>query len=354
MNKHIPNVQDPLSHSEILHNEDVGKDLNKISSRQPVLPKAEDNPRPSTIERAGAILKKEREGQGVSLEIVHEATKIPMDALRAIEEGYTVRLLSPFYYKGFLKMYANYLGIDVSRVIEGYKEEELPQHIAPDAEEFQIPQWMTNFFSRRRKRQMVVVAGVILSLFLFVKIIGFFMSLGSRPSTKKNIAKTEKVETKVARTAAVKKDTGKTVAKKKETKKVVEQEEKKVVLESPKVPEPEIIPKVEAKVQPVLDPKPAAVVPVPAVAVNKEITLTVRAKQNSWLRVKADGSIVFQSTLRLGAVETWMADDEIEISGKNIDQLEFELNGKMIGTLGRKDHNAKKVVITKNGLSVKN
>ena len=39
------------------------------------------------IERAGAILKKARESQGLSLEIVHEATKIPMDALRAIEEG---------------------------------------------------------------------------------------------------------------------------------------------------------------------------------------------------------------------------------------------------------------------------
>ncbi|MCK5014442.1 MAG: DUF4115 domain-containing protein, partial [Candidatus Omnitrophica bacterium] len=89
-------------------------------------------------------------------------------------------------------------------------------------------------------------------------------------------------------------------------------------------------------------------------AVKKEIALTVRAKQNSWLRVRTDGMIVFQSTLRLGDVETWMADDEIEISGKNINQLEFELNGKMIGTLGRKDRNAKKVVITKNGLSVKN
>jgi len=88
-------------------------------------------------------------------------------------------------------------------------------------------------------------------------------------------------------------------------------------------------------------------------AVQKSITLTIRANQNSWLQVKSDGNIVFQSTLRTGAVETWLADSEIVISGRNINQLEFELNGKMIGTLGRKDRNAKKVIITKNGLSVK-
>ena len=41
----------------------------------------------------GQILKKAREAKGLGLDVVHEATKIPMDVLRAIEEGYTVRTL---------------------------------------------------------------------------------------------------------------------------------------------------------------------------------------------------------------------------------------------------------------------
>ena len=57
-----------------------------------------------------SILKSTREAKGLTLEIVHEATKIPMDALRAIEEGYSVRILSPFYYRGFIKIYAEFLG----------------------------------------------------------------------------------------------------------------------------------------------------------------------------------------------------------------------------------------------------
>ena len=34
-----------------------------------------------------SILKTTRLARGLTLEIVHEATKIPMDALKAIEEG---------------------------------------------------------------------------------------------------------------------------------------------------------------------------------------------------------------------------------------------------------------------------
>ena len=85
----------------------------------------------------------------------------------------------------------------------------------------------------------------------------------------------------------------------------------------------------------------------------KNVLLSIRAQKNTWLQVKVDGSTVFESILKKGVSETWIAQKEIELSGKNINQLEFEVNGKMIGTLGREDSQAKKVVITKNGLSVK-
>ena len=39
--------------------------------------------------------------------------KSPWMPLKAIEEGYSVRLLSPFYYRGFIKIYAEFLGLDV-------------------------------------------------------------------------------------------------------------------------------------------------------------------------------------------------------------------------------------------------
>src|ERR1700733_13063975 len=66
------------------------------------------------------MLKTTRQAKGLTLEIVHEATKIPMDALKAIEEGYSSRILSPFYYRGFIKIYAEFLGLDVQEMYKEY------------------------------------------------------------------------------------------------------------------------------------------------------------------------------------------------------------------------------------------
>src|SRR3990167_2543756 len=84
-------------------------------------------------QQKGLVLKQARESRGIALQTVHEATNIPMDVLRAIEEGYTVRTLSPFYYRGFLKMYAKYLNVDVTTVVEDYQPERLPKAISSPA-----------------------------------------------------------------------------------------------------------------------------------------------------------------------------------------------------------------------------
>ena len=52
--------------------------------------------------------------------------------------------------------------------------------------------------------------------------------------------------------------------------------------------------------------------------------------------------------------KSWEARETIEISGRNINELEFEVNGKLLGTLGREDRQAKNVIVTKNGLTVRN
>ncbi|HQL41483.1 MAG TPA: helix-turn-helix domain-containing protein, partial [Candidatus Omnitrophota bacterium] len=52
----------------------------------------------------GLILKQAREAKGISLEAVQDATKIPLDSLKAIEEGYRVRTMTDFYYRAFVKL----------------------------------------------------------------------------------------------------------------------------------------------------------------------------------------------------------------------------------------------------------
>ncbi|MBF0123642.1 MAG: DUF4115 domain-containing protein, partial [Candidatus Omnitrophica bacterium] len=86
--------------------------------------------------------------------------------------------------------------------------------------------------------------------------------------------------------------------------------------------------------------------------VSKKVSLTVRAKSTAWLNVKVDGNTVFQGSLKKNNHVTWDAQKKIELSGKDIDQLEYEANGKAIGKVGRPNSRVKKVIVTPEGLSV--
>ncbi len=321
--------------------------------------------------RSGEILKEARLEKGLSLEAVHESTKIPMDALRAIEEGYTIRTLSPFYIKGFLKIYSTYLNVDISDVLQEFKEEKPAAEVKTtdvDSDfEFRVKQTMKKYFTHQRKRQLITIAGGILGLFILFKTIVFLNHyFHNRPKKDKGQV-VKKVDKKAE--AAKKAEQKKKAAAAAEAKK----KEKKAEANRPKptpapAPTPPAAAPVAAVTTPATNPAPVAqpvaqapaptpsqpIEPIPVVSqpVSKEINLTVRALKKSWLRVKADDRTVFQSTLNKGVVETWRANDQIEITGKNIIHLEFELNGNLIGTLGRKNRKAKSVTITKDGLSV--
>jgi hypothetical protein len=89
-----------------------------------------------------------------------------------------------------------------------------------------------------------------------------------------------------------------------------------------------------------------------AAKATKKVSVAVRAVNNSWLTVRVDGSPVFQGILKKGTSDSWSAAKTITISGKDIDQLEFEVNGKPIGRLNRRGVPAKRIRITPEGLTV--
>jgi cytoskeletal protein RodZ len=290
------------------------------------------------------LLKKAREEKGLSLENVHETTKIPMDVLRAIEDGYRVKSVSPFYYKSFIKIYATFLEVNPSEILESMvvQKEEAPKlptriPIPPPMQsmpEFNTSEWMSRTFTPERKKQVGTFVVIVVGLFIVFKVLGWIkykwthrpVKIAAKIEDKKekNISKIDKKE----QAKTVVKETPKEV-------KVTIKEEKPVIQEVSSV-----------------IPPPVQNTQTSSASVTKNVTLTARAKKSIWLSVKADGVVVFQSTLGSGSVETWLANDKIEISGRNLSQLEFELNGKMMGTLGREDRQAKRIVFTKEGLSV--
>jgi len=64
------------------------------------------------MKELGELLRSEREKKGLSLDEVHESTKISKSALRSLESGLAEDLPHPVYTKGFIKNYAELLGLD--------------------------------------------------------------------------------------------------------------------------------------------------------------------------------------------------------------------------------------------------
>ena len=289
------------------------------------------DPRQQTRPR-GEILKEAREAQGLALLTVHESTKIPMDVLKAIEEGYTVRTLSPFYLKGFVKMYAQYLGVDVNQVLEPAPPKDTPAEKVKDEKPLtssSVPLVRLDFqkFLTKDNQQLLLKGlAVMVGIFLVLRISGCVRDAWQKRTAAAQNAGSTAVPyaaDKKEQPAAEKKDEGK-----KDAASPPASSQKK-----------EAQPKEEKAASPASQ--------------AKEVRLTVKAKKSGWLQVKVDGSLVFQSILNSGATETWQAEQSIELSGKNIHSLEYEVNGKVLGELGRADRSARRVVITKDGFSVK-
>jgi cytoskeleton protein RodZ len=69
----------------------------------------------------GEFLRAERQARGVTLEQISADTRISMDMLRAIEHGNVKQLPAPVLIKGFLKAYAEKIGLDPEEVVVEYQ-----------------------------------------------------------------------------------------------------------------------------------------------------------------------------------------------------------------------------------------
>ena len=269
---------------------------------------------------------------------MHELTKIPLDVLHAIEDGYTVRMVSAYYFKGFIKMYAKFLGLDPQLVLDEPvpSMEQAEQPAAVKADDVRRTKF-NDFLSRQNKKHsafQLIVGG----FFLFVLLLGIiiFKKHGAAPHSS-SPAMTAQKEQGRKKFAAEKKVPEKLKVKAKAQDKPVTQA---------------VVTKAAASTRGEEE-NEAGTEKISKRNTGKKVSLTIKARVTGWLQVKVDGEVVFQSTMREGTAESWRADSSIELSGKNINNLEFEVNGKVLGQLGRSERGARRVIVTSEGLSVK-
>lgn len=77
----------------------------------------------SKVEHLGAEMRRARVEKGLSVSFLAETLRIRESYLVAIEEGHFDRLPGPAYALGFVRSYANYLGLDGREMVQRFKDE---------------------------------------------------------------------------------------------------------------------------------------------------------------------------------------------------------------------------------------
>ncbi|MFA5149130.1 MAG: RodZ domain-containing protein [Candidatus Omnitrophota bacterium] len=238
------------------------------------------------MESIGSRLKSAREAKGLSLEQAQKDTRISSRILAALEADNIDEIVSgPVYAKSFIKKYAGYLGLDGTAMADGFFGDR------PEFKE-QISVLARNTGGARFPFKKIIAAVITVALVILaakLAVIG------------------------VSKAAAFIKSRPKAV--------------KKAVAAPAK----------QAAKQPQKAVKAPAAAPAPAVQVPKGETLelSIRARSDVYVKIRADGVVIFDGMLKKGSAENWSALNSFELSTSKAEVLSAEINGADIGSLGK-------------------
>lgn len=245
----------------------------------------------------GKRLKDERKKRGISPGDVYKRIKISQSVILAMEDD-NFEILSPVYMKSFLKIYAKFLGLDSKEIMNSYCEhvgleiqEEKPRIIneQPVIDKESIFNRLS-LLLRRKKRFLVFLLCSLIVLFLFGRLIS-------------NIKRKSTIKAEALK---------------------------------------------ESKLSGSAESQDAASV----FNLGSSLRLSVRAKADCWMRVKVDGKLIFQGTLKKGEMENWQAKKKIEVKLGNPAGVDLELNGRLLEQFGKRTAKSRYVTITKEGIKL--
>lgn len=237
------------------------------------------------MSEVGIELKNAREKLGYDYDYIYQKTKIHPRVLRALEEGDYQYFSSWLYLKSFLQKYAEFLELDSSWMLEKIKEE-FKQEVKKIEPAVAIS---ASFLSPLEK--LLFGAKVMLSFLLVIAFIYIiFFGVGkiassifySKPELRKKTGSQEKIVPPAS-----------SKFEKKEVKK-----DQVLKIKSP-------------------------------------LELSIEAKEDCWLQLRADNEKIFEGILRKGERESWKAEKEFELWVGEASRLELTLNGIPLGPIGR-------------------
>jgi cytoskeleton protein RodZ len=251
----------------------------------------------------GDRLRREREMRGITLDEIAESTKISRRHLESLEREQFDQLPGGVFNKGFVRAYARFLGLDEDQAVSDYSLASNEQPEPQDKFPLEIHEEPDRELNPRRSNLPLVFALAALAGVL----VGYFFWLKSKPKNERTAGSPQEatVQAPVQSSPA----------------------------NSPAAPESAIETPAPAKPER----QPAAAAPDARIPAEKTFVVLVKAKEDSWVSIVADGKSVMQRVLNADGSKMVKAGKQIVLRTGNAGGIDVLFNGKPLGALGNEN-----------------
>jgi len=262
------------------------------------------------MKRLGESLRGERQARGISLQQIAADTRISMKMLQAIEEGDGEKLPAPVLIKGFLRAYAQRIGLDPEDVIIEYQDliEEVGAH------QQAIEKFHHRLHPKSSKKRFF-------ALFLALGLLAGLALIWSRGGYLHRQPKTP-AEGRAPSSVEVSQETSRADL-------AVELNEKPPSEEPTKAAD-----KAETDTTTETRSSQPGVREAPAESLPSPFVVRVEALEKTWLHIIIDGSREREYLLQPGEQLTWMATADMEVLVGNAGGIRLFLNDNPLKPLG--------------------
>ncbi len=249
------------------------------------------------IEELCEKLRNKRTELGLNIEEVVEKTKLYPSVIRDIESGNLSNIASA-YLKGYIKIYASFLKVDLEDALENINKSATPKgRPAPNRQEMsreKIKPEPKQEHKIEKKPLPPQIKKIIFYVILVMVILPFLLAFIRFVS--------------------------------------------KAISHAPRKPATKFV-------------KPVSKITVTRNTL-KNVTASLTAKKDCFIKVRVDGKLLFQGVLKRGSSDTWKGHKEIEFRISDGSSVYLEVNGKALPPLTSAHKSIKSLKITSSGVTV--
>jgi len=268
----------------------------------------------------GDRLRREREMRGITLDEITESTKISRRHLEALEKEHFDQLPGGVFNKGFVRAYARFLGIDEDQAVADYSaasnEQPEPENKFP-LEIHEDPKRELN--PRRSKVPLIFALAALVGVLVGY---GFWMKSRPHSSTAVESARQSTPATSTTEPPA----NAPAIASSAELAKTPSEPAAPATTATPPVAH---VPEGKSA--------PAESTGTPLPAKENAFFVQIKAKEDSWVSIVADGKSVMQRVLTADKQKKIKAGKSVILRTGNAGGIEVSFNGRPLGALGNEN-----------------